>query len=188
MSVPMFKEVHDPRSGWYSPAAGTQVLLIDGVAVLTVTSSGITTTIPITGDLGIVAVPNAAYAILTANSKKTHVVADVTADRTFTLPTPASGLEFEFIPGLNAADDFDWIFTTGADVNYFVGGVVHLDSDAGDLGDEVVPVLPDGNSNSKFQVNLPAPGTHLKFISDGTLWYLAGTVVSATAPTFADQA
>jgi hypothetical protein len=68
-----------------------------------------------------------------------------------------------------------------------VGGVVHLDTDAGSASDEVVPVYPDGNSNSKFNVLVPEGGTRVRFECDGTLWYINGTVVSATAPTFADQ-
>lgn len=135
----------------------------------------------------LVSVTDADTSISAANSGKPHAIADVTADRTFTLPTPSSGLEFTFYPKLNAADGHDWIFNTGSDTNYFVGGVVFLDSDAQDSADEVVVTVPDGNSNSKLQVNLPAPGTSVTFISDGTLWIVSGVVVSTTAPTYADQ-
>ncbi len=134
-----------------------------------------------------VAVPDADTAIQAADSGRIHVVADVSADRTFTLPAPAAGLTYEFIAGLNAADGNDWIFTTGSNTNYFMGGVIHLDTDADAAGDEVVLVVPDGNSNSKLQVNLPQPGTRVLFVCDGTLWTVSGVVVSATAPAFADQ-
>ena len=134
-----------------------------------------------------VLITDADTAIQAANSNKPHIIADVSADRTFTLPTPADGLMFEFVPKLNAADGHDWIFTTGSDTNYFTGGVIHLDTDSDAAGDELALVVPDGNSNSKLQVNLPQPGTRVRFICDGTLWNIDGQVVSTTAPTFADQ-
>ena len=138
-------------------------------------------------DSGIVSVTNANTTLLAADSGKPHLVADVSADRTFTLPAPAAGLVFEFMATLPAADGHDWIITTGSDTNYFVGGVVHLDDDAGSAGDEIVRVQPDGDSNSKLQVNLPGGGTWIKMVCDGTLWCVAGVVSSATAPAFADQ-
>lgn len=135
----------------------------------------------------IVSVGDANTTILAANSGKPHFVANVSADRTFTLPTPAAGLDFEFIATVGAADGHDWIITTGSDTNYFVGAIVHLDTDATTVAAEVVLVAPDGNSNSKLQINLPAGGTAVRLRSDGTLWVVSGFAVSVTAPTFADQ-
>jgi hypothetical protein len=134
-----------------------------------------------------VAVTNANTSISSANSGRPHLMADVSADRTFTLPAAAAGLDFEFIATVVAADGHDWIITTGSDTNYFVGGIVHLDTDSDAAGDEVVVVAPDGNSNSKLQINLPQPGTRVRVICDGTLWCVSGFAVSTTAPTFADQ-
>lgn len=134
-----------------------------------------------------VAVGNANYTVSAENSGKPHLVANVSADRTFTLPAPKAGLDFEFIAQVGAADGHDWIITTGSDTNYFVGGIVHLDTDAVAAGIEVVAVAPDGNSNSKLQINLPAGGTCVRLICDGTLWTVSGFAVSATAPAFADQ-
>lgn len=135
----------------------------------------------------LIAVGNANYTILAANSGRPHIVTNVSADRTFTLPTPAAGLDFEFIADVGAADGHAWIFDTGSDTNFFTGGVVHLDADAGSGGDEVVPVGSDLNSNSKLTINLPDAGTRVRFICNGTTWTVVGTVVSATAPAFADQ-
>lgn len=135
----------------------------------------------------IVAVGDEATAISASNTGKPHLVANVSADRTFTLPTAAAGLDFEFIATVGAADGHDWIINTGSDTNYFVGAVVHLDTDADAAGDEVVVVAPDGNSNSKLQINLPQGGTRVRFVCDGTLWCVSGSAVSTTAPTFADQ-
>lgn len=136
---------------------------------------------------GRVAVGDANYSVLATNSGKPHLVANVSADRTFTLPTPVDGLDFEFIAQVGAADGHDWIITTGSDTNYFLGGVVHLDTDASTGAAEVVAVAPDLNSNSKLQINLPAGGTRVRFVCDGTLWTVSGFAVSATAPAFGDQ-
>lgn len=135
----------------------------------------------------VVSVTDADTTILAANSGKPHLVANVSADRTFTLPSPAAGLDFEFVATVGAADGHDWIINTGSDTNYFVGAITHLDSDADAAGDEVVTVAPDGNSNSKLQINLPQGGTRVRVICDGTLWVVSGAAVSTTAPTFADQ-
>lgn len=134
-----------------------------------------------------VAVGDANYTILAANSGKPHLVANVSADRTFTFPAEADGLDFEFIAQVTTADGHDWIFDTGSNTNYFVGGIVHLDTDATTGAAEVVLVAPDGNSNSKLQINLPAGGTRVRFTCDGTLWTVSGFAVSTTAPAFADQ-
>lgn len=134
-----------------------------------------------------VAVADANYQMLVANSGKPHLVANVSADRTFTFPTESDGLEYEFIAQVAAADGHDWIFDTGSDTNFFLGGVLFVDTDAGPAAAEVSVVGSDLNSNSKLQINLPNAGTRVKFVCDGTNWTVTGIVVSATAPAFADQ-
>ncbi len=132
--------------------------------------------------------PDAAtYAALAVNSGKPHIMPNLTADCTITLPAPASGLEFEFIYGGVAADAQNWIINTASDTNYFTGGLVHLDANADAAGDEVVPIAGDGNSNSKLTVVTPNVATRVKVISNGTLWNLSGMAVSNTVPSFADQ-
>ena len=76
-------------------------------------------------------------------------------------------------------------FDTGADANFFIGGLVHSDSD----GELTATVDSDNNSNSKVSVLTPIGGTMVKFVCDGLNWYLNGHVVSATntAVVFADQ-
>lgn len=135
----------------------------------------------------VVSVTDADTAISASNSGRPHLVANVSADRTFTLPTAATGLDFEFIATVGAADGHDWIITTGSDTNFYLGAITHLDSDASTGAAEVVSVAPDGNSNSKLQVNLPAGGTRVRVICDGTNWVVSGQAVSTTAPAFADQ-
>jgi len=135
----------------------------------------------------LVSITDANTPLLAANSGKPHVVANVSADRTFTLPTPASGIDIELIATVGAADGHDWIIDSGSDTNYFVGAIVHLDTDSDAGADELVVVSPDGNSNSKLQINLPQGGTRVRLICDGTLWIVSGFAVSVTAPAFADQ-
>lgn len=137
----------------------------------------------------VVAIPDAAtYTVLAANSGKVHTIPNLTADTVITLPTPANGLQYEFIYAGVAADAQDWALDTGSNTNFYLGGVVHLDTDAGSAGDEVVPVAGDGNSNSILNVLVPDVGTCVRLICDGTNWIASGKVVSATAPTYADQA
>ena len=134
-----------------------------------------------------VKVTNAAtYTVLAANSGKIHIMPNLTADITVTLPTPAEGLYYKFIYGGIAADAQDWTFDTGSNTNFFLGGVAGHDPDDGD----VLVVYPDGNSNSKVKIDTPAGGTTVELLCDGTNWYISGNVVSATDThsAFADQA
>ena len=137
---------------------------------------------------GLVKVPAAAtYTMDADKSGKIHIIPDLTADCTLSFPTEAVGLVFEFWYGGTAADAQDWLFDTGSDTNYFVGGAVQHDTDAG--GDDTAVVDSNGSSNSKMGVLTPIAGTRVKFVCDGLKWYVNGTVVSATDTgiTFADQ-
>lgn len=119
------------------------------------------------------------YAVLVTNSGHLHVVPDVTSSITVTLPAAAAGLEFEFTYGGAAADAQNHIFVPTA--GFFIGGVTFHDSQA----DATTAVLSDGNSNDVF--TLVTPGSYnIKFVSDGTNWYVAGWVQSATVCTMAD--
>lgn len=130
---------------------------------------------------------SAAYTALAANSGKTHFIPNLTEDLVISLPTAAAGLRYEFIYAGVAADAQDWAIDSGSNTNYFLGGVAHLDADAGSGGDEVVPVAPNGSSNSILNVLVPDVGTRVLAVCDGTNWVLSGQVVGATAPTYADQ-
>ncbi len=136
-----------------------------------------------------VSVPDAAtYSVKVRDNGLLHTLPDFTSSCTISLPTPFAGASYEFVGKAVAADAQSWIFTTGSDTYYFVGGLGHLDADSGTGADEVVPVFPDGNSNSKCTVAVPAAGTHIRFAChDGTHWTINGIVIGATAPAFADQ-
>jgi hypothetical protein len=74
------------------------------------------------------------------------------------------------------------IIVTPGNTNFFIGGIVHLDSNA-----DNVSVYSDGNSNSQltltdfgvFEINIVA--------KDSTNYYIWGYQEGADAPAFADQ-
>lgn len=136
-----------------------------------------------------ITIPDAAtYTVKADDSGLVHYLPDLTADIAISLPTPAKGLWYEFAYTGAAADAQDWLINTGSNTNYFKGGVVHLDVDAGDAADEIAVVRSDGNSNSKFTVLVPDVGTSVRVeCADGTTWNINGYVVGATAPTMGDQ-
>jgi hypothetical protein len=128
-----------------------------------------------------VAIADAAtYAVLAADSGKLHAVPDVTASITITLPAAAAGLIYEFMYSGAAADAQNHIFVPTA--GFYIGNVTFHDSQA----DATTAVFSDGNSNDVFTIVTPAAYT-LKFVSDGTNWYLSGHVQSATVCTLADS-
>lgn len=124
------------------------------------------------------------YAVKDYNSGLVHVIPDVTSTITITLPPPKKGLSYPFIYGGAAADAQNAVITTGSDTNYYVGSVMHGNTTADAA---VAAVYSDGNSNSKLTMVTPGGGTRVDVVSNGTLWYLNGRVVSATVPTLADQ-
>jgi len=134
-------------------------------------------TAPVALDDGDVTLTNATH------SGRTLIVPNGTQDNTYTLPTPVAGSCFSFVYGGGAADATDFIIDTGADANFFIGGVTFHDTDDG----AVSVVFSDGNSNSKLQVNVPAAAQIHVMGLDGTNWQIWGTAVGATAPAFADQ-
>ncbi len=118
-----------------------------------------------------------------ANGGRVNLVPAPTQDNTYTLPTPAAGVAYRFVFAGAAAASFDAIFDTGADANFYIGGVTFLDTD-----NEVSVVGSDGNSNSIFQINVPAAFDVTFLGLDSTNYQIFGTVTSATAPAFSDQA
>lgn len=134
-----------------------------------------------------VTIPDAAtYTVLADNSGLTHWLPDLTADITITLPTPRAGLKYKFAYAGAAADAQDWLIVTGSASNYYKGGGIHIDSDAGAGADEVVPVFSDGNSNDNLTVLTPQAGTWVELeCVDGTTWNVNAQVVSASASALA---
>ena len=119
------------------------------------------------------------------HAHRTVVTIDLTADRTFTLPTPIAGMTLRFIYGHTAADGHDVLIAAGSgNTLFFKGSVVHHDTDQ--TAQTSAMVFSNGSSNEVFQMNIPA-GFEINLVaSSTTVWYISGWVASATAPTFAD--
>jgi len=154
----------------------------------TVDSTGISSSTFAYGDTGVVVAPVSvadgdATITAAANAGRVNLVPDPTQDNTYTLPTPEAGVAYRFVFAGAAAASFDAIFDTGDDANFFIGGVTFLDTD-----NEVSVVGSDGDSNSIFQINVPAAFDVTFLGLDGTNYQIFGTVTSATAPAFSDQA
>ncbi len=147
------------------------------------TASALTVSGAITS--GVVSVPDAAYAVLASNNGKIHVIPDLTADRVISLPTAADNLYYKFIYKGVAQDAHDVTFDTGADANFFLGGVTGLDDDDGD----VLVIYPDGNSNSIMKMDTLNAGSVIELFCDGTNWIVSAVIISGTDThtTFSDQ-
>ena len=116
------------------------------------------------------------------HSGRLLVVPAITANRTITLPSPVAGAHFKFIYGGAAEEAENLIFDTGADANYFIGGIVHDDSDADD-----VTIYADGNSNSTLTLT-DFGGMEINILAkDSTNWLIWGFSQGADAPAFADN-
>ena len=116
------------------------------------------------------------------HSGRLLVVPAITANRTITLPSPVAGAHFKFIYGGAAEEAQNIIFDTGANANYFIGGIVHIQSDADSLS-----VYSDGNSNSKLTLTDFGCSEINILAKDSTNWLLWGWSEGADAPAFADQ-
>ena len=118
----------------------------------------------------------------TANAGRVNVVPAITGNRTLTLPSPTAGVWFRIVYGGAAEEAENLIIDTGADANFFIGGIVHIQSDA-----DSASVYSNGSSNSVltltdfgiFEINILA--------KDSTNWVIWGYQEGADAPAFTDQ-
>ena len=111
--------------------------------------------------------------------------ADVSADRTYSLPTPKAGLTFNFVYQKAAADGHDIIIDTqlADNNNFFKGGVTFLTTGAG----TVTTVYSDGDSNSSFGIRVPGHFIITIVGINATQYHISGIVASATTPDFGNQ-
>ena len=116
------------------------------------------------------------------HSGRTLVVPALAANRTITLPAPVAGQSYKLIYGGAAEEAENLIIITPGNSNFFLGGIVHLDSNA-----DNVSVYSDGDSNSKltltdfglFEINILA--------KDSTNYYIWGQAEGVDVPAFADK-
>ena len=116
------------------------------------------------------------------HSGRVLAVPAIGGNRTITLPAPVAGQTYKLIYAGAAEETENLIIVTPGNSNFFLGGIVHLDSNA-----DNVSVYADGNSNSKltltdfgcFEINILA--------KDSTNYYIWGYQEGADVPAFADQ-
>ena len=109
---------------------------------------------------------------------------DVSDDRTYTIPAPSvAGVTYRFIGqgSGSAADGHDIIFTTGTAGVFFDGMITHLDTTA---DENVEGVWANGTSHDHLRVNVPAGYDITLIAKSTTVFYITGTVTSATVPAF----
>ena len=111
--------------------------------------------------------------------------ADISADRTYSLPTPKAGLQFNFVFQHTAADGHDFIIDTQEADNshFFKGSLTFLTAGAATVG----TIFSNGSSNSK--ITLQVPGQFMITIVgiNATQYHVTGIVTGATTPQIADQ-
>ena len=116
------------------------------------------------------------------HSGRILLVPDGSQDNTYTLPAPIAGSIFRFVYAGGAADATDALIITPGNTNFYIGQVVHLDTNADNL-----TVFSNGSSNSSVQLNVPQAFDITIIGKDTTNYQIFGTVTSTTVPAFADQ-
>ena len=124
----------------------------------------------------------ATYTCAAKDSGTLHIIPDLTQDIVITMPAAAAGLSYKFVYGGVTTDTSDWAFDFLSNTNFLLDGVLwQIGSGAAEF------FGPDGNSNSKWSIVVPEPGTWVEFVCDGTNWIVSGLVVAATTPAATDQ-
>ena len=116
------------------------------------------------------------------HSGRVLAVPAIGGNRTITLPAPVAGQTYKLIYAGAAEETENLIVLTPAKSNFFIGVIVHLDSNA-----DNVSVYSNGSSNSSltltdsglFEINIVA--------KDSTNYYIWGYAEGADVPAFADQ-
>ena len=116
------------------------------------------------------------------HSGRILLLPDGSQDNTYTLPAPIAGSMFRFVYAGGAADATDALIITPGNTNFYIGQVVHLDTNADNL-----TVFSNGSSNSSVQLNVPQAFDITIIGLNTTNYQIFGTVTSTTVPAFADQ-
>jgi hypothetical protein len=121
-----------------------------------------------------------------ANQGRLNVVPDLTADSTYTIPTPAAAGEwYKFIYGGAAADAHDFIISLGtSNAVYFKGGVMWVNQN--DTSDDGTSIWSDGDSNELLTITAPESFEINLLSTSATVFYLWGWVGAVATPAIAD--
>ena len=134
----------------------------------------------------VVVLPNENTNITEAlHAHRTITFADISADRTYSLPTPKAGLTFNLVFQHTAADGHDIIIDTVETDNseFFKGGLTFLTTAAA----TVTTVRSNGSSNSQMKIDLPGHFVITIVGINTTQYHVTGFVAAATIPDFGDQ-
>ena len=114
------------------------------------------------------------------NGGRVTWVPDLTADRVYTLPTPAAGLHLNVVgAGALAADGHDISFKGTDDTHFFHGAIIHHDT--AQTGQTSAVVWGDGAADDVIKLDLPE-AFDIHFLGKSTtVWYVWGWA-AAVAP------
>jgi len=121
------------------------------------------------------------YSVLAADSGKLHIILEQTSNITLNLPVIAAGLSYKFVMGGVATEAQDWIIVATTP-SFYNGGVAW--TDLNDAESNLAVVYANGTSHLTLTVTTPAAGTGLEIYSNGTEWFVHGTVISDSTPAF----
>ena len=126
------------------------------------------------------AVTSTGATLTAADTGKLIVVDTSGGDTTITLPAAAVGLTFTIQVWKTAAAK-NLLINSPASAAFYKGGFSWRDLDA-----TGAQALSASNGTSEYRVDLDDPdiGTRVHLICDGTIWYISGTVVDETAPSW----
>ena len=126
------------------------------------------------------AVTSAGATLVAADSGKLLVVDTSGGNTTITLPAAQVGLPFRITVWKTAAAK-NLLINSPASAAYYKGGLAWIDTNEDDA-----PTLSESNGTAHYQLDLDDPevGTNVEVVCDGSLWYISGTVVDETAPSW----
>jgi len=127
-------------------------------------------------------VTSAGATLVASDTGKLVVVDTSGGDTTITLPAALVGLTFTFMVWKTAAAK-NLVINSPAAAAFYKGGLSWHDPD--DVNAQVSFSASDGTSEYLLDLDDPDIGTRITVVCDGTVWYISGTLVDETAPTWA---
>lgn len=121
------------------------------------------------------------YTVLAADSGKLHIILEQASNITLNLPVIAAGLSYKFVMGGVATEAQNWIIVATTP-SFYNGGIAW--TDLNDAESNLAVVYANGTSHLTLTVTTPAAGTGIEIYSNGTEWFVHGTVISDSTPAF----
>lgn len=121
------------------------------------------------------------YTVLAADSGKLHIILEQASSITLNLPVIAAGLSYKFVMGGVATEAENWVIVATTP-SFYNGGIAW--TDLNDAESNLAVVYGNGTSHLTLTVTTPAAGTGIEIYSNGTEWFVHGTVISDSTPAF----